>query len=136
MTDLQVPFKVKLADPSRTFFDPATQLFIAQDQVGTVEIISQLIRDSIHAGGLVHFTGEETPVIPLGSSTQEGTEETSDESLGVDEEEEDEGTTEEQQSDDQEEGEEEETPETPETPVKPKELSLDDIRQLSKKKGK
>ena len=142
MTDRKVPFWVKMSDPSRTFFDPTTQVYIAQDAKAEITVVTKAIREALGAGGLIFCeapdgtlpSDEDTDIAP-GSSTQETTSEGSDASEGGEElpdttgdesEQEETQTTEEETQ--QEETQEEETQQDEEE----KELTLAEIAKLSK----
>ena len=134
MTDLKPPFWVKLHDPSRTFYDVATGLYIAQDQKKQVTILSAFIKDALHADGLIHCDPpqeEKQEEETTDSSKQESTEE---ETKAPESTEENSDTSDEQQdeSNSTKEGEEEAEKKEEEEPEK--ELSLKDIQKLGKKK--
>jgi cobalamin biosynthesis protein CobT len=92
MTDRKVPFWVKMSDPSRTFFDPTTQVYIAQDAKAEITVVTKAIREALGAGGLIFceapdgtLPSDEDNGIAPGSSTQETTSEGSDASEGGEE---------------------------------------------------
>lgn len=68
-------FKIKMSDPDRSFYDPATGLFLSNGQVQEVDHLGALTKQWIQNGGIVDVTNDPdaTPVVE--TSTQESTEE-------------------------------------------------------------
>lgn len=150
MSDRTPPFFVKMADPARTFYDPTTGVYIAQDQVQEISVVSRTIRESLMAGGLVYcdppqiqtggLVNQETGVntsTQIGAEGGTGASEGSEEETNTTEGEETQGNLPGQEEETQEEetqGEETQTgEETQDEDEEEKELSLSDITKLAKK---
>lgn len=137
MTDHKVPFWVRMSDPSRTFYDPSTGLYLAQDQTQQVVALSRPILDAIHAGGLIvivdDIPSEDTGIAP-GSSTQEGTEAPTEAPEGTEDTSDTTGDTQDDSTDSDEDQDEEEDTTPPPPAEEEKQLSLADVMKLKKKK--